>query len=168
MRPLDGIRVLEMAGLAPSPFCGMLLGDFGADVVVVDRLSQGGPEIPNLMPRNPFDRGKRSVRVNLKTEQGVGVIRKISSSKPIICLYAHIPKPPSFGKQYPPIPGPGKIMFEWVGRTLIASMTFFRSTPFRSAKSDHSSMNARIVARYEFSIIFAVSDSIGLSRTVNG
>jgi len=77
MRPLDGIRVLEMAGLAPSPFCGMLLADFGADVVVVDRLSQGGPEIPNLMPRNPFDRGKRSVRVNLKTEQGVGVIRKM-------------------------------------------------------------------------------------------
>jgi hypothetical protein len=38
-------------------------------------------------------------------------------------------------------------MFEWVGRTLIASMTFFRSTPLRSAKSDHSSMNARIVAR---------------------
>lgn len=77
MRPLDGIRVLEMAGLAPSPFCGMLLADFGANVIVVDRLSQGGPEIPNLMARNPFDRGKRSARINLKTEQGVGVVRKM-------------------------------------------------------------------------------------------
>ena len=77
MRPLDGIRVLEMAGLAPSPFCGMLLADFGADVIVVDRLSQGGPEIPNLMPKNPFDRGKRSMRINLKTEEGIGVVRKM-------------------------------------------------------------------------------------------
>lgn len=77
MRPLDGIKVLEMAGLAPSPFCGMLLADFGADVVVVDRLSGGGPEIPNLMPKNPFDRGKRSVRINLKTEQGAAVVRKL-------------------------------------------------------------------------------------------
>ena len=34
-RPLDGIQVIEMAGLAPSPYCGMLLADFGADVVVV-------------------------------------------------------------------------------------------------------------------------------------
>ena len=37
MRPLDGIKVIEMAGLAPSPYCGMLLADFGADVVIVDR-----------------------------------------------------------------------------------------------------------------------------------
>ena len=42
MRPLDGIKVIEMAGLAPAPYCGMILADFGADVVVVDRLSKGG------------------------------------------------------------------------------------------------------------------------------
>jgi alpha-methylacyl-CoA racemase len=70
MRPLEGIRVIEMAGLAPSPYCGMILADFGAEVVVVDRLAKGGPEIPNVMPKNPFDRGKRSIRVNLKTEGG--------------------------------------------------------------------------------------------------
>jgi crotonobetainyl-CoA:carnitine CoA-transferase CaiB-like acyl-CoA transferase len=33
--PLAGVRVLEIAGLGPAPFCGMLLADFGADVVVV-------------------------------------------------------------------------------------------------------------------------------------
>ena len=49
--------------------------------------------------------------------------------------------------QYPPMPGPGKMMFECVGRTRIASMTFLRSTPLRSAKSDHSSRNASVVAR---------------------
>ena len=52
MRPLTGIKVIEMAGLAPSPYCGMLLSDFGADVVIVDRLSKGAPEIPNIMPRH--------------------------------------------------------------------------------------------------------------------
>jgi alpha-methylacyl-CoA racemase len=75
MRPLEGIRVIEMAGLAPSPYCGMILADFGAEVVVVDRLSKGGPEIPNVMPKNPFDRGKRSIRVNLKTEGGKTLLK---------------------------------------------------------------------------------------------
>jgi alpha-methylacyl-CoA racemase len=74
---LDGIKVIEMAGLAPSPYCGMILADFGADVVVVDRLTTGMPEIPNIMPKNPFDRGKRSVRINLKTEAGISIIQRM-------------------------------------------------------------------------------------------
>jgi len=77
MRPLTGIKVVEMAGLAPSPYCGMLLSDFGADVVIVDRPSKGSPEIPNIMPKNPFDRGKRSIRINLKTDQGVEIVRRM-------------------------------------------------------------------------------------------
>ena len=77
MRPLDGIKVIEMSGLAPSPYCGMLLSDFGADVVIVDRLSKGAPEIPNIMEQNPFDRGKRSIRVNLKTEKGVDIVQRM-------------------------------------------------------------------------------------------
>ncbi len=77
MRPLDGIRVIEMAGLAPSPYCGMILADFGADVVIVDRLSTGAPEMPNIMAKNPFDRGKRSMRVNLKTREGIAVVRRM-------------------------------------------------------------------------------------------
>ena len=76
-RPLDGMQVIEMAGLAPSPYCGMILADFGADVVVVDRISKGRPEIPNVMERNPFDRGKRSMRVNLKTQEGVGIVKQM-------------------------------------------------------------------------------------------
>jgi alpha-methylacyl-CoA racemase len=77
MRPLEEMKVIEMAGLAPSPYCGMLLADFGADVVVVDRLSKGGPQIPNLMEKNPLDRGKRTMRVNLKTRQGVEILKKM-------------------------------------------------------------------------------------------
>lgn len=35
---LKGIKVIEMAGLAPAPFCGMILSDFGADVIRVDKV----------------------------------------------------------------------------------------------------------------------------------
>ena len=77
MRPLEGIKVIEMAGLAPSPYCGMLLCDFGADVVFVDRLSKGGSGLLSLMLKNPFDRGKRSMRVNLKTVEGVSILREM-------------------------------------------------------------------------------------------
>jgi alpha-methylacyl-CoA racemase len=84
MKPLDGIKVLEMAGLAPSPFCGMILSDFGADVMVVDRLSTGGPEIPYVMAKNPFDRGKRSIRVNLKTEEGIAVVRNMLKGSDVL------------------------------------------------------------------------------------
>ena len=55
-----------------------------------------------------------------------------------------------------------------VGRILMAWMTLIRSTPFRSANRLHSFRNARIVARYEFSTIFVVSDSMGRSMTVKG
>jgi alpha-methylacyl-CoA racemase len=84
MRPLEGIKVIEMAGLAPSPYCGMILSDFGADVVVVDRLSRGGPEIPNIMDKNPFDRGKRSLRVNLKTQQGVALVKRLMTGSQVL------------------------------------------------------------------------------------
>lgn len=84
MKPLDGIKVIEMAGLAPSPFCGMVLADFGADVIVVDRPTKGAPEIPNIMARNPFDRGKRSIRVNLKTPQGIDIIKEMVKSSDVL------------------------------------------------------------------------------------
>jgi len=77
MKPLEGIRVLEMAGLAPSPFCGMILADFGAKVTLVDRPTAGSPEIPNVMSKNPFDRGKRSVRIDLKDPRGSDLVRSM-------------------------------------------------------------------------------------------
>jgi alpha-methylacyl-CoA racemase len=73
---LDGIKVIEMAGLAPAPYCGMILADFGADVVVVDRLSKGSPEIPFSMSKDPLDRGKRSIRMDLKTAEGIAIVKR--------------------------------------------------------------------------------------------
>lgn len=37
--PLKGIKVVELAGLAPGPFCGMILADFGASVIRIDKVS---------------------------------------------------------------------------------------------------------------------------------
>lgn len=62
--PLAGVRVVELAGIGPAPFCGMLLADLGADVVRVGRPG-GGPNEHDLL-----DRGKRAVSVNLKHERG--------------------------------------------------------------------------------------------------
>ena len=84
MRPLDGIKIIEMAGLAPAPYCGMILADFGADVVIVDRLSKAEPEHPNRMERNPFERGKRSMRVNLKSEAGIGIVKKLIDASDVL------------------------------------------------------------------------------------
>ncbi|HQR49984.1 MAG TPA: CaiB/BaiF CoA-transferase family protein, partial [Steroidobacteraceae bacterium] len=76
MGPLDGVRILELAGIGPGPFCGMLLADLGAEVVVVDR--KGGSLPFNAPPK--FDvtrRGKRSIAVDLKQPGAAEVILRL-------------------------------------------------------------------------------------------
>lgn len=73
--PLDGVRVLEIAGLAPAPFCGMILADFGADVIRIDRLPLGSG---NSLPRDFLTRGKRSIGLNLKAKEGVELFLKMA------------------------------------------------------------------------------------------
>ncbi len=63
--PLDGFRVIEMAGLGPGPFCAMLLADMGAEVIRIQ--SKGKPQ--GLLLNTPFDvlaRGRRSLAIDLK------------------------------------------------------------------------------------------------------
>lgn len=67
---LDGIRVVEISGLAPAPFCGVLLADFGADVVIVDRVDRNGEPI---QPLDTLRRGKRSIAINLKAKEGKAI-----------------------------------------------------------------------------------------------
>src|SRR4051812_42739812 len=77
--PLPGLRVLEIAGLGPAPFCGMLFADLGADVVLVDRLN-AGPEDMDLGKHAIQNRGKRSIAVDLKTQEGVETVLKLVES----------------------------------------------------------------------------------------
>jgi alpha-methylacyl-CoA racemase len=74
MGPLAGLKVIEIAGIGPGPFCGMMLADMGADVVRVDRAQnvQGGD--PALPPGDLLNRGRRSIGVDLKNPEGVGVV----------------------------------------------------------------------------------------------
>ena len=74
MGPLAGITVIEIAGIGPGPYCGMLLADLGADVIRIDRaqaVKGGDPERP---PADLLARGRRSVGVDLKNPDGVEVV----------------------------------------------------------------------------------------------
>lgn len=69
--PLAGIRIIEFAGIGPGPFAGMMLGDHGADVVRIER--PGG----RLDPRDPLSRNRKSIVIDTKTADGLGVARDL-------------------------------------------------------------------------------------------
>ncbi|XP_013415868.1 alpha-methylacyl-CoA racemase isoform X2 [Lingula anatina] len=77
MTALNGIKVIELAGLAPGPFCGMILADFGAKVIRVDRIK--APQ-----DASQLGRGKLSIAVNLKKTEGVAVVRKLCKSADVL------------------------------------------------------------------------------------
>jgi len=72
--PLSGIRIVEIASLAPAPFGCMLLADLGADVLRVNRMT-GSPEVS--APLGPLDRGRRSVAIDLKSVEGVDAVKRL-------------------------------------------------------------------------------------------
>ncbi|XP_047426596.1 alpha-methylacyl-CoA racemase [Mugil cephalus] len=74
---LAGVRVIELAGLAPAPFCGMILADFGAKVISVNRTNVS-------MSVDTQARGKRSVAINLKTSQGVALLKKLCVQSDVV------------------------------------------------------------------------------------
>ena len=69
--PLQGFRVVELAGIGPGPFCGMMLSDMGAEVIRVDRIGAGGRR------RDVLARNRRSIAVDLKQPEGVEVVLKL-------------------------------------------------------------------------------------------
>ncbi|MEV8637932.1 CaiB/BaiF CoA-transferase family protein [Streptosporangium sp. NPDC051023] len=82
MGPLTGFTVVEMAGVGPGPFAGMMLADLGADVIRVDRPGRGASVVPSggAVARNAADvtsRGRRSVGVDLKSPDGVELVLKL-------------------------------------------------------------------------------------------
>ena len=72
MGPLEGIRIIEIAGIGPGPFCAMMLSDMGAEVLRIDRAERvTGAKGPTA---DLLNRGRRSVGVNLKSKDGVAVV----------------------------------------------------------------------------------------------
>jgi alpha-methylacyl-CoA racemase len=75
--PLSGIKVVEITGIGPGPFCSMMLADLGADVLRIDRSSAVRGEAPAKPPLDLLARGRRSVGVDLKHAEGVELVLKL-------------------------------------------------------------------------------------------
>src|SRR5262245_66313900 len=68
MGPLEGVRLLEIAGIGPGPYCAMVLADMGAEVV---RVVRPGPSAYGERPSyDLLSRGRRSICVDLKRQEG--------------------------------------------------------------------------------------------------
>ncbi|MGV9845062.1 CaiB/BaiF CoA transferase family protein [Streptomyces fungicidicus] len=80
--PLDGVRVVELAGIGPGPFAAMLLADLGADVVRVDR--PGPSPLGGDPARDVTNRNKRSVLVDLKSPEGPPTVRALAARAEIL------------------------------------------------------------------------------------
>ncbi|GAA0990725.1 CaiB/BaiF CoA-transferase family protein [Acrocarpospora macrocephala] len=78
--PLAGIRVLELAGLAPGPFAGMMLADHGAEVLRVDRVKA----VTDAQHPNVMDRGKRSIGLDLKSTDGVAAFKRLAARADVV------------------------------------------------------------------------------------
>jgi alpha-methylacyl-CoA racemase len=82
MGPLHGVRVIEIASLAPAPFGCMVLADLGADVLRVDRPDRSGRQA--LPPTDPLCRSRRSIRLNLKDPAGVDVLLRLAAEADVL------------------------------------------------------------------------------------
>ncbi len=76
MGPLTGIRVIELKGIGPGPYAGMLLADMGAEVIVVER-SREPNGIASASEKDVNSRGKKSIALNLKHPDGVETLLKL-------------------------------------------------------------------------------------------
>jgi alpha-methylacyl-CoA racemase len=77
MGPLAGVKVIELAGIGPGPFCCMALADMGAEVIRVDRMAAADLGLPGDPRFALLNRSRRSIAVDLKAAQGVAILRRL-------------------------------------------------------------------------------------------
>jgi alpha-methylacyl-CoA racemase len=75
MGPLHGVKIVEMAGLAPAPFGCMILADLGAEVLRIDR---GGEHEALTPPAGPLDRGRRTIALDVKDPAGLATLLRLT------------------------------------------------------------------------------------------
>ncbi len=80
MGPLAGVKVVEIAGIGPGPFCAMMLADMGAEVIRVDRAQAVRGGDPSAPPADALNRGRRSIGVDLKNPEGLAVVLDLVES----------------------------------------------------------------------------------------
>jgi alpha-methylacyl-CoA racemase len=71
MGPLAGIRIVEVAGIGPGPFCGMMLADMGAEVLSVER------SVAHVAPYDPLQRNRHRIALDLKSEAGLNALLEL-------------------------------------------------------------------------------------------
>jgi alpha-methylacyl-CoA racemase len=86
MGPLKGLRIVEMAGIGPAPFCAMLLADMGAEVIRIDRTARG--DLGLDLGKDPrFDvlrRGRKSIALDLKKSEAVAAAKRLISQADVL------------------------------------------------------------------------------------
>ena len=75
MGPLSGFKIIELAGIGPGPFCGMMLSDMGAEVIRVERTGGSKKASKDVLARN-----RRSIAVDLKQPEGVETVLRLIES----------------------------------------------------------------------------------------
>ena len=75
--PLNGIRIVEIAGIGPGPFAAMMLADMGAEVIRVDRAQSVRGPAPGDAHWDVMLRGRRNVAIDLKNERGVATLLRL-------------------------------------------------------------------------------------------
>lgn len=79
MGPLKGLRVVELEGLGPAPFCGMMLADMGAEVISITRRTVAGSRAAQIS-----ERGKKTIALNLKHPEGVAAVLDLCAGADIL------------------------------------------------------------------------------------
>jgi len=80
MGPLEGVKILEIAGIGPGPFAAMMLSDMGAEVLRIDRAQNVGSGRGAPPPGDLLARNRRNVAVDLKNPEGVATVLELVAS----------------------------------------------------------------------------------------
>nr|WP_295666986.1 CaiB/BaiF CoA-transferase family protein [Sphingomonas sp.] len=75
--PLHGIRIVEIAGIGPGPFCGMMLADHGAEVI---RIERPGTQTITALSKDPLLRSRRTIAMDLKNPNAIAAVKRIAAS----------------------------------------------------------------------------------------
>ncbi|MCD1159358.1 CaiB/BaiF CoA transferase family protein [Peribacillus frigoritolerans] len=91
MGALSGIKVLDLSRLLPGPYCSLMMADYGAEVIKIEEPERGDyirwrkPAIEEIGARHlTINRNKKSVELNLKTEEGKEIFKKMAESADVI------------------------------------------------------------------------------------
>ncbi len=84
MGPLQGVKVIELAGIGPGPFAAMMLSDMGATVIRVERAGAVRGGDPADPPKDSLTRGRQSIGVDLKNPEGIETVLRLVEQADVI------------------------------------------------------------------------------------